>query len=283
MSTQVGRTGVAQGVHGVEAQRVHPEVGEPHRDVLEDVGADGVRAGPVEVERGTPVVGAAEVGPEAVEVGPRGSEVVVDGVEDDGEPALVGAGDEAAEAVGAAVVLGHREPQHAVVAPAARAVEGVDRQHLDVGDAELDEVVEPLDGVVERAAGGERPDVHLVDHRARKRPPGPHLVAQRRRGRVPHPRRGVHPVGLPAGARVGQRVRAVEGVGVRGAVAGALDVREPPALLGPGARLVAGHRVGRTVDDHRHRLHLGRPHRETSVPAHAHRLRRRHGTGSSRR
>ena len=64
--------------------------------------------------------------------------MVVDDVEDDGEPARVGGVDEAAQAVGAAVRLLRREPVDAVVAPVARAGEAGDRQDLDGGDAELD-------------------------------------------------------------------------------------------------------------------------------------------------
>ena len=62
-----------------------------------------------------------------------------------------------------------RERQHAVVAPAAVAGKLADRHHLDQRDAEVDKVVEVLDRARERARGGERADVQLVDHGARQR------------------------------------------------------------------------------------------------------------------
>ena len=175
---QVGRPGVAQGVDGVEAQGVDAVVAQPHRDVVEDVAAHGVRPRPVEVQRRAPDVLAEEVGPEAVEVGPGRPEVVVDDVEHDAEPAGVAGVDEPPERHRPAVVLGDRVPEHAVVAPAPRAVEGVDRQDLDEVDAELDEVVQPLLRAGERAALGERADVHLVDHRPGQGPAGPGRVGR---------------------------------------------------------------------------------------------------------
>ena len=92
--------------------------------------------------------------------------------------------DEALERVRAAVVLGDGVPADAVVAPVAVAVDGVDGQHLDQVDPERDEVVEPLDRRVERAALGERADV--AARRARCRAAG----ARSRRGRSRRTRRG---------------------------------------------------------------------------------------------
>ena len=105
----------------------------------------------------------------------------------------------------AAVRLVHGRPQHAVVAPAVRAVEGVDRHQLDEADADSTQVVEPLDRGVERALGRECADVQLVDRR-RRRAAG--RARPRRSSRTPPGRRSasaVDPVGLPARARVGDR------------------------------------------------------------------------------
>ena len=70
--------------------------------------------------------------------------------------------DELLVAVGSAVRLVHRVPEHSVVAPVVVAVERC-RHQLDEVDAEPDQVAEPLDGRRQRPLGGERPDVQLVD------------------------------------------------------------------------------------------------------------------------
>jgi hypothetical protein len=124
--------------------------------------------------------------------------VVVHHVQQHREAAPVAGVDEPLERVRPAVVLGHREPQHAVVAPVARRVERVDRHHLDEVDAELDEVPEPLDRGVERAARGERADVQLVDHPAGQRASGPVAVGPGEPRVVVHPGRPAHATGLPA-------------------------------------------------------------------------------------
>jgi hypothetical protein len=116
-----------------------------------------------------------------------------------------------------------------------RAVEAVDRQHLDEVDAERDQVVEPVDGGVERAVGGEGADVHLVDDGAGELAAGPPLVGPRERRRVVGARAAVDALGLAARARVGQRgvgvvheVAVVEVAGGEGL--GACGVEGPPAV-----------------------------------------------------
>ena len=88
--------------------------------------------------------------------------------------------DEPLQPVGAAVRLVRREPADAVVAPVVLAVERVDRQQLDQVDAQVDEVVEPLDGGVEGALRGERADVQLVEDAAGQLPAGPGAGRSRR-------------------------------------------------------------------------------------------------------
>ena len=250
---------VVQGVHGVEAQAVDVEVAQPHQRVVDDVAADLLGVRPVQVHGGAPDRLAREVGAEPVQVGPRGAHVVVDDVEHHAETTRVAGVDEPLERVRTAVVLGHGVPAHAVVAPVAVAVDGVDGQHLDQVDPEGDEVVELLDRRVEGAAVGERADVELVEHAAGQLTAGPGVVGPEERVVVVEPRRRVHAGGLPQGARVGQRGLVVveeERVGGAGPRAGDVDV--PPA-----ARFLH-HVVFPVVDQDPHPLLQRRPHHELS-------------------
>ncbi len=130
-------------------------------------------------------------------------------------PALVTGVDEDLVRGRAAVLLLDRAPQHPVVAPAVAAVERVDRHQLDQRHAQLHQVVEPIDGREQRALGGERAHVQLVDDAARQLPTGPQLVGPAVRVRVEGARQPVHPVRSPPGPRVGQHdVAAVDQVAV---------------------------------------------------------------------
>ncbi len=129
-----------------------------------------------------------------------GADVVVDDVEDDGEPLAVCGVDEAREPVRSTVGRMRREVVEPVVAPVAVAREGRDRHDLDRRDPELAQRSQPRDDSVERALGRERPDVQLVDRE---------LVQCRLRSRrdvecarVEDAGRASHALGLPARARI---------------------------------------------------------------------------------
>lgn len=85
-------TVVGDGVDGIEAQPVHVVVAQPHQRVLDDECADLLRALLVEVHRVAPGggMGAREVRPVTAEPVAVRAEVVVDDVQDDGQPACVG-------------------------------------------------------------------------------------------------------------------------------------------------------------------------------------------------
>ena len=120
---------VVQLVHGVEAETVAVEVGQPGAGAVDQEGADLVGAGAVEVHGLAPrrAVAVGEVGAEARQVVPAGSEVVVHHVEDHAEAEPVAGIDEGLAAVGTAIGLVHGEEVDAVVAPTPRAVEACDR------------------------------------------------------------------------------------------------------------------------------------------------------------
>ena len=87
-------------------------------------------------------VAVGEIGAERAEHVALGAEVVVDDVEDHGEPAPVALVDEALQAGRAAVGVLDGEGEHAVVAPVPSAGELGDRHQLDRGDPEIDQVIE---------------------------------------------------------------------------------------------------------------------------------------------
>jgi hypothetical protein len=111
-------------------------------------------------------------------------EVVVHDIEHHHEPERVRRVDERFQIFGPAIATVGREQQHAVVAPVAAPREVRDRHQLDHRDAEPHEVLEPLCCRPERALGGERADVQLVDDGAGPRPPAPLFVAPRMSTRI---------------------------------------------------------------------------------------------------
>src|SRR6202000_1893549 len=94
------------------------------------------------------------------------ADVVVDDVEEDGEPAAVAGGHETPQRGWAPVGLVHRPQADAVVSPAVVAGEGGDRHQLNDGDAERRQVIKAADGGFERPLRGEGAGVQFVDHRA---------------------------------------------------------------------------------------------------------------------
>ena len=109
------------------------------------------------------------------------------------------------KAVRAAVVLGDGVQGDAVVAPAAVAG-GLDDGHdFDVGDAELEEVLEAVDGGIEGAGGGEGADVELVDDGAGERRALPEGVVPAEGAVVVNGGRVVDAFGLRERAWVGDR------------------------------------------------------------------------------
>ena len=181
---QVGAVGEC--VYGVDSQPVHVIVVEPHQRVVEDVAPYLGRAVTVQVDQRAPRVRALrlQVRPEQRQVVARRAEVVVDHVLDHAEPGGVAAVDEPLVRRGPAVLLRHRGPEHAVVAPVVGPVDRVDRHHLDEVDTDRTQVVELAQRGVEGAFGREGADVQLVDHAARKLTAGPRAVRPRETGGV---------------------------------------------------------------------------------------------------
>ena len=245
--------GVADRVHGVEAEPVDVVVAEPHPDVVEHVPAD---LGVLDVDRVAPRVAESLQQVRAVQrqVVAARAEVVVDDVLDDPESQRVGGVDETVVGVGTAVGVVHGEPTDTVVAPVPLTVDGVDGEQLDELHAELDEVVELRGRRIERALGRVGADVHLVDHTAAGGTARPGLVGPGEALRVDDLGRTVHPVRLVPAAGVGSDVlvvvdaEAVACADDRGDLVGA-----PPVVV------TTGQRVLDVVDDQAHALRVRCP------------------------
>ena len=241
--------------------RVHPEavdvkVADPHLGVLDRPLAHAPAVGVVEVHGPAPgrAVAVGEVGPERLERLRPGPDVVVDDVQDHPEPGGVGGVDERGKARGAAV-HGVRGPRvEPVVAPVAVAGEGGHGHQLDGGDAQLAQRRQALRGRRERPPGGERADMELVDDQVVRVEAAPAAVGPRPRAGVDHLRRTAHALRLEAGARVGERVAAVQDVAVAVAGGGAHPCREGPELL--------VEHLPAPVQLHLHLRRVRRPHAE---------------------
>ena len=169
------------GVDGIEAQAVEVVIAEPHEGVVAEEAADFEAAAVFEIDGVAPrrVVCGGEVGAEFREVVAGGAEVVVDDVEENGEPVGVAGIDEALEGIGPAVGFVRGEEIDAVVAPALDSGKGIDGHELDVGDAEVAERIELRLRGVECAFGREGADMELIEMALRKA----EALATRRRSR----------------------------------------------------------------------------------------------------
>ncbi len=220
---------VGDGVHGIEAQAVDAEDLQPVEHVLGEEAPD---LGPAEVDRlaprRVPVVGeeVRRVGAEEV---PLGTEVVVDDVEKDHQPAAVRGVDETGEGLGAAVGTVGREVEHPVIAPVTGAGEVGERHELDRGDAERRQMVELGLDPGEVARRREGADVQLVQHRLVPGPAPPVRGGEREAVGVDHLARSERVEGLVARGRIGH-LKAADGEEIARACAGALDPERVPAL-----------------------------------------------------
>ena len=160
------------GVDGIEPQPVEAIVAQPGQRILDRKGADFRHA---IIDRAAP--GRLRFGEEgrriAAEIIPLGAEMVIDDVEKHHQPAQMRLVDQRLEIVGPAIGAVGRVPQHAVIAPVARAGEIRQRHQFQRGDAGLCEMIEPVDHGAIGAFLGEGADMGLEDHGLLPRPPAP--------------------------------------------------------------------------------------------------------------
>ena len=247
---------VEDGVRRVEAQAVDVVLAEPVPGIVEHELAHPLTVRPVVVDRIAPgrVIAIGEVvvreRPQVIAVRP---EVVVDDIQDDGQPVLVGGVDKAFEAVWAAVHVAGREQVDAVIAPVARARELGNWQRLERRHAKRRQPRHLLDRAVEGAVECKRADVELIDHLAPDRGDWPVLVVPDEGVRFDHLGWTVRSIGLRTRVRIGIAGVAVQSKAIARAWADALDAACPGAVVTPFERRpTAAHfdvdlvRLGRT-------------------------------------
>src|ERR1700710_1359685 len=76
-----------------------------------------------------------------------------------------------------AIGLSRCKEGNAVVSPSKIAGKLSDRHQFNVSHSKFDEMIESFNRAIERTCGGERADVHLVDHGARQRRSLPTFIA----------------------------------------------------------------------------------------------------------
>src|SRR5262249_9064673 len=133
---------VEDGMHGVEPERVDAVLLQPHQRAVDEEGADLVAVRTIEIDGVAPgsAVAAGDVRAEAPGDIPLRTEVVVDDVEDDGEPFPVGSVDEAPQALRPTVGILGGVREDPVVTPITGSGELRDRHQFDGGDTELFQV-----------------------------------------------------------------------------------------------------------------------------------------------
>ncbi len=140
----MNRRGVNDSLHCIQAQGVHVIVPHPHDRIVDEEPAHLVAARPVEIHGAAPGgrIPVGEIGPETAQVVALGAEVIVDHIENHGEPLLVASVHQPFELHGAAVWLVGGVDVHSVVAPSPSAREAVYRHELDMGYAQVDEIIQ---------------------------------------------------------------------------------------------------------------------------------------------
>lgn len=127
-------------MRGIESKTIEMKFAQPIQRIADDEVAGAVRVLVIEVERFAPVslVTFAEVvRRKAFEIVAVGSEMVVDDIENDGEPVTVSCVDESLEPVVIAINMIGREQLHAVVAPIPASGTLGNRHHFEHRDAEI--------------------------------------------------------------------------------------------------------------------------------------------------
>ena len=211
------RRGIDELVRGVQAKAVDVVFVGPVQQVLDHEGADAGRAWAIKVDGRTPRCGvhAAQVfvriEPCVISVWP---EMVVDHVQHDGHVRLVSGVHQAAKPIGAAVDCGWGEELSAVVSPVPSPWEGRDGHQFDGREADAAQFRHERGRGIERAFGGERPNVAFVEDKIGKLGGNPRIVGPGESAGIEHFAQAVDAVWLAARARVGVRTLAVDAVAV---------------------------------------------------------------------
>ena len=228
--------GLGDGIHRIQPQPVEAIFAQPVQRILDREGAhlrhpviDDVAPGRLRLRE--------EGGRIAAEVISLGAEVIIDHVEKHHQPAQMRLVDQRLEIVGAAIGAVGRVPQHAVIAPVARAGEIRKRHQFQRGDAGCREMIELVDHGAVGALRREGADMGFDQDGFLPRASAPVRGAPSVAGVIDHLARAGDVVGLKRGGRIGHVDLVVDPEFVACAGLDARDVGGKPAVL------AAPHRV----------------------------------------
>src|ERR1700730_12933351 len=191
----------------VEPQPVEMILVDPIARIGDEEFARGAGIGTVEIDRLTPfvVVAIGEISRgEQFEIVSVRAEMVVDDVEDDGDPESMGAVDEATKIHRSAVEPGWCEEVDAVISPAEPAREFRHGHNFEAGDTELRESRQLSRSGFPASVRGEGANMHLVYDELLARPPAPRTVGPSEVSRIDDFRRSVWTFRLKSRRRVGK-------------------------------------------------------------------------------
>jgi len=166
--------------------------------VLQEKVAHVVAVRAVVIDRLAPgrLVAVREIRAEVAQVIPLGPQMVVDHVQDHGQPRGVAGVDEVLEPLRAAVGMLHRENVRSVVSPVAIAWKLPDRHDFNRGYSQFNQVAKARDGCLEGSPAGEGADMDFVENKVRHARRSKYPLAPAVGSVVHHRRRAVHVVRL---------------------------------------------------------------------------------------
>src|SRR5271170_2303772 len=147
------RAEIVDAIDGVQAQAIDAKFFQPIQGVGDEKIADWSALRAVKVERGSPrrAIARGEVAAKLAEVISLRAKMVVNHIENHGQPASMSGIDQALQAGRSAITILRRVNVDAVVAPVARAGKLRHGHDFDGGDAQIRQFVEMLDHAVKRS------------------------------------------------------------------------------------------------------------------------------------
>src|SRR5215510_171474 len=165
------RRGIEDGVHGIDAQSVEVIILEPHQCIVEKKSAHFVATSSVKIHGSTPrgCIALGEIGTKAGEVVSRGAQVVVDNIQNRSQPPSMASVHQTLEMIRFPVSVMRGVKVDAVVAPIAIPGKFSDGHQLDMCDAEVSQVIEPVDRRQKRSLRRKSADMKFVKYRRSER------------------------------------------------------------------------------------------------------------------